>query len=236
MYGGYYYGVDIWYLVLVIPALLVTLYAQWKVKSTFKEFSGYRIVSGLTGAEAARQVLSANGLNSVLIQPISGELSDNYNPETNTISLSSSVYSVPSIAAAGVAAHEAGHACQYAEDYGPMRFRSAIIPVCNIGAGLSWPAILLGYILGLSFLVFAGIILFSLSVVFQLVTLPVEFNASTRAIESLERCNLMTEDELYGAKKVLRAAALTYVAALAVSIANLLRLILIFGGSNRRRR
>ena len=236
MYSSGYYGVDIWYLVLVLPAFLVTLYAQWKVKSTFKEFSGYRTLSGITGEGAARQVLDAHGLQAVMIDRIEGSLSDNFDPQTNVVHLSESTYAVPSIAAAGVAAHEAGHACQYADDYGPMRFRTAIIPACNIGAGLSWPAILLGYMLGWQPLVFIGIILFSLSVIFQLATLPVEFNASSRAIEALETGNMLTADELYGAQQVLKAAALTYVAALAVSIANLLRLILLFGGNSRRRR
>ncbi|MEG2083072.1 MAG: zinc metallopeptidase, partial [Oscillospiraceae bacterium] len=183
-YGNGYGGIDIWYLVLVLPAFLVTLFASWKVKSTFAKFNKFRTVSGLTGEGAARQVLDAHGLQHVRIERISGNLSDHFDPRDDVIRLSDATFASPSIAAAGVAAHEAGHACQYADDYAPMRFRTAIIPVCNFGAGLSWPAILLGYFLGFRPLVFIGIILFSLSVVFQLVTLPVEFNASTRAIEA----------------------------------------------------
>lgn len=235
MYSNGYFGVDIWYLVLVLPAFLVTLYAQWKVKSTFKEFSNYRTSSGLTGSQAAREVLDAHGLQAVRIDRVSGSLTDNFDPSANVIHLSQSTCDVPSIAAAGVAAHEAGHACQYADDYAPIRFRTAIVPVCSIGAKLSWPALLLGYVFGLKPLVFVGIILFSLSVIFQLATLPVEFNASTRAVSALEQGGMLNSDELYGAKKVLRAAAFTYVAALAVSVASLLRLVLLFGGRGGRR-
>lgn len=237
--SGYYYGgVDIWYLVLVLPAFLITLYAQFKVKSTFNKFSQYSTRSGITGYDAARRVLDSAGLQYVAISRTSGTLSDYYDPTQNTIFLSDSTYGKATIAAAGVAAHEAGHACQHAEEYAPLKLRTAIIPICNFGAGLAWPVILIGYMLGFGGLVYLGIALFSLSTFFQLVTLPVEFNASRRALASLEGCGLLNDDELYGAKKVLSAAALTYVASLAMSVANLLRLILIFSdrGSNRRRR
>ena len=228
-----YYGVDIWYLVLVLPAFLVALIAQARVKSTFNKFNQYRTSASLTGAQAARRVLDANGLQHVRIEHVQGELTDHYDPATDVSRLSDSTSMSPSIAAAGVAAHEAGHACQYAQDYAPIRLRASMVKICNIGANLSWPAILLGYLLSFRPLVFIGIVLFSLSVVFQLVTLPVEFDASKRAVAALEQGGLMTGPELDGAKKVLRAAAMTYVAALAVSVASLLRLLLIFGRRNR---
>lgn len=231
-YSGYY-GIDIWYLVLVLPAFLVALIAQVRVKSTFNKFNQYRTSAGITGAEAARRVLDANGLQHVRIEHVQGELTDHYDPTTDVIRLSDSTYMSPSIAAAGVAAHEAGHACQYAQEYAPIRLRTSMVKICNIGANLSWPAILLGYLLSFRPLVFIGIVLFSLSVLFQLVTLPVEFDASKRAIAALQQGGIMTEPELDGTKKVLKAAAMTYVAALAVSVANLLRLVLIFGRRNR---
>lgn len=228
-----YYGVDIWYLVLVLPAFLVALIAQARVKSTFNKFNRYRTAAGITGSEAARRVLDANGLQHVRIEHVQGELTDHYDPTTDVIRLSDSTYMSPSIAAAGVAAHEAGHACQYAQEYAPIRLRTSMVKICNIGANLSWPAILLGYILSFRPLVFIGIVLFSLSVLFQLVTLPVEFDASRRAVAALEQGGLLTGQELEGTRKVLKAAAMTYVAALAVSVANLLRLILIFGRRKR---
>ncbi len=234
-YGNTFMGIDIWYLVLVLPAFAVALFAQARVKSTFNKFNRFRTMSGLTGAQAARRVLDANGLQHVRIEHVAGELTDHYDPQTNVIRLSDSTYGSASIASIGVAAHEAGHACQYAEEYGPIRFRMALVPVCNIGANLSWPAILLGYLFSMRPLVFIGIALFSLSVLFQLVTLPVEYNASSRALAAIDSSGLMSADELSGAKKVLSAAAMTYVAALAVSIANLLRLVLIFGRRSDRR-
>lgn len=228
-YSMGYKGVDLWYLVLVLPAFIITLVAQAKVKSTFNKYNQYRTARGMTGADAARQVLDANNLQFVRVEHIQGELTDHFDPQDNVIRLSDSTYSSASIAAAGVAAHEAGHACQHAEDYAPIRFRTAIVPVCNIGAKISWPALILGYLLSFRPLVFIGIVLFSLSVLFQLVTLPVEFNASKRALTALQGGGMMSDEELGGAKKVLSAAAMTYVAALAMSVASLLRLILIFG-------
>ncbi|MEA4911325.1 MAG: zinc metallopeptidase [Oscillospiraceae bacterium] len=228
-YGG---GMDYFWL-LVIPAFILSLIAQAAVNSTYRRYSKIRTAQGVTGDRVARMILDANGLQAVRIERISGNLTDNYDPRTNVINLSDSTYGNDSVAAAGVAAHEAGHAVQYAEGYGPIKLRAAIIPVTQIGATLSWPAILLGLLMSLDFLITLGILLFSLSVVFQLVTLPVEFNASRRAITVLDGYGVLDSEELGGAKKVLRAAAWTYIAALAVSLANLLRLIAMFGGRKR---
>ena len=193
----------------------------------------------ITGANAAQRVLSANGVTGVRIERVSGNLTDHYDPKTNVIRLSDSVYDSASVAAIGVACHEAGHAVQYAQNYGPIKLRAAIIPVTNIGSKLAMPLILLGILL--SFLgnfsyaiVYLGIACFGLSLVFQLVTLPVEFNASRRAIAAIERGEMLTDEEQRGAKKTLKAAAMTYVAATAVALAQLLRLILLFGGRRRR--
>lgn len=224
---------DITYLIFVMPALLLTLLAQAYVKSTFAKYNKVGTSRGITGAAAATEVLRMNGVYGVSVGRISGHLTDNFNPKTGQISLSDSTYASTSVAAAGVAAHEAGHAVQYAAGYTPIQLRSALVPVANIGANLSWPVIVLGYVMGFEFLVTIGILLFSASTLFQLVTLPVEFNASRRAMTALEQGGLLYGEELAGAKKVLRAAALTYVAALAMSVANLLRLLVLFG---RRRR
>lgn len=226
---GYYYGFDMSYLVLVLPAVLLALWAQMRVSSTFGRYSQVRSVRGLTGAQAARYILDRNGLQHVRIEQISGNLTDHFDPRTNVVRLSQSVYNVPSIAAVGVAAHECGHAVQYAVGYGPMKLRAAIIPATNFGSKLAFPLILIGLLMNSSSLLLAGILLFSLTAVFQLVTLPVEFNASSRALQTLDQQGLLTREELGGTKKVLSAAALTYVAALIVSLAQLLRLLLIFG-------
>ena len=226
---GYYYGFDMSYLVLVLPAMLLALWAQMRVSSTFGRYSQVRSVRGLTGAQAARYILDRNGLQHVRIEQISGNLTDHFDPRTNVVRLSQSVYNVPSIAAVGVAAHECGHAVQYAVGYGPMKLRAAIIPATNFGSKLAFPLILIGLLMNSSSLLLAGILLFSLTAVFQLVTLPVEFNASSRALQTLDQQGLLTREELGGTKKVLSAAALTYVAALIVSLAQLLRLLLIFG-------
>ena len=233
MPGYYYYGFDYTYLILVVPALLIALYAQIRVKSTFSHYSRERSVSGLTGAETARRILAANGITDVRIERVSGNLTDHYDPAEKVIRLSDSVYDAATVAAIGVAAHESGHAVQYAVDYAPIRVRAAIIPITRIGSNLSWPLLIAGLIFNWSVLVWAGILLFGLVTVFQLVTLPVEFNASRRALAAIESRNLLTDDELRGARSVLRAAAMTYVAALLVSFAQLLRLILLYG--NRRR-
>ena len=221
---------DSTYLIL-IPAILFALWAQSRVKSTYAKYS--REFAGLTGAEAARMVLEMNGVNDVDIRPIAGELTDHFDPKTNTISLSQGVYNVTSVAAVGIAAHEAGHAVQYAVGYSPIKLRTAIIPVTNIGSTLSWPLLLIGVLLGNQTLAMAGVVLFCAVVLFQLVTLPVEFNASNRALDTLGASGYLQPEQLNGAAKVLRAAAMTYVAALAQALAQLLRLLMI---ANRSRR
>lgn len=230
----YYYGFDLWYIILVLPAVILALLASSNVNSTFQKYSKVASHRGTTGADAARQVLMANGVGGVKIERVSGNLTDHFDPKTNTIRLSDNVYASTSVAAIGVAAHEAGHAVQYAEGYAPIKIRSAIIPITNIGSNLAMPLILLGIILSFPSLAYIGVAAFGLSTFFQLVTLPVEFNASSRAINTIESF-AADESEVRGAKKVLRAAAMTYVAALAVSLANLLRLLIIVGGNNRRR-
>ena len=221
---------DSTYLIL-LPAILFALWAQSRVKSTYAKYS--REFAGLTGAEAARMVLEMNGVNDVDIRPIAGELTDHFDPKTNTISLSQGVYNVTSVAAVGIAAHEAGHAVQYAMGYSPIKLRTAIIPVTNIGSTLSWPLLLIGVLLGNQTLAMAGVVLFCAVVLFQLITLPVEFNASNRALDTLGASGYLQPEQLNGAAKVLRAAAMTYVAALAQALAQLLRLLMI---ANRSRR
>lgn len=223
---------------ILIPCIILSYWASANVNSTFKRYSKQYSVRRLTGAEAARRVLSANGVSGVRIERVSGSLTDHYDPRTNVIRLSDDVYDNPSTAAIGVACHEAGHAVQYAVGYAPIRLRSAIIPITNFGSRLAFPLILAGILLtSLSnrfySLVDLGILCFSLSLVFQLVTLPVEFNASSRALKSIESCGLLNDQEMVGARKTLSAAAMTYVAATAVSLGQLLRLMMIFG---RRRR
>lgn len=222
-----------YYLLLVVPALLVAMIAQLRVKSTFRRYSRYSTAARITGAQASFMIQKANGI-SVPVQPIGGELTDHYDPTKNTIGLSDPVYAVDSVSAVGVAAHETGHALQYAEQYAPIRFRMALVPVTNFSATISPYLILAGLIAGWDVLAYAGIALFSFSVLFQLVTLPVEFNASARAVRALQASGSFTAEELAGVRKVLTAAALTYVAALFVSLMNLLRLILIVAGRGRR--
>lgn len=237
----YYYGFDWTYVVLVLPCLILSLWASSNVNSTFKRYSSQFSSRRITGAEAAQRVLSANGIRDVRIDRVSGNLTDHFDPKTNVIRLSDNVFSSTSTAAIGVACHEAGHAVQYSEGYFPIKLRSAIIPITNFGSKLAMPLILLGllfsYVGSFSYtLVYLGIACFGLSLVFQLVTLPVEFNASRRAISAIEQGGILTEEEQKGAKKTLRAAALTYVAATATALAQLLRLIVLFGGRNRRSR
>lgn len=227
------------YVVLVLPCVLLSLWASSSVNSTFNKYSKQFSRRGITGAQAAERVLRANGVTGVRIDRVSGNLTDHYDPRTNVIRLSDSVYGSTSTAAIGVACHEAGHAVQYAHNYAPIKLRAAIIPVTNIGSKLAMPLILIGILLsafeGLSFgFVYLGIACFGLSLVFQLVTLPVEFNASRRAMSAIEGSELLTPEEAQGARKTLTAAAMTYVAATAVSLAQLLRLVLIFGGRRRR--
>ncbi len=223
------------YVVIVMPMLLVSIIAQINVKSTYSKYSKVFSKKGYTAEQAVRMILDKNGLYNVEITRVSGNLTDHYNPKTNKIALSDSVYGSSSVAAIGVAAHEAGHAIQHAKEYLPIKVRSAIVPITQIGSQLSTPLILLGLILELYQLAYLGIILFGLVVVFQLVTLPTEFDASKRAIAILSD-GFFYEDEIKGAKKVLISAALTYLAALFVAIASLLRLILIVSGNGRNRR
>ncbi len=238
-YYRYYYGFDPTYLYLVLPCILLSLWASWNVSSTFKKYSNQHSRRGLTGAEAAQRVLFANGVHGVRIERVSGNLTDHFDPRSNVIRLSDSVYSSTSTAAIGVACHEAGHAVQYAVDYAPIKLRAAIIPITNLGSRLAMPLILAGLLFSSSgtmsdTLVYLGIAAFGMSLVFQLITLPVEFNASRRALQTIESANLLTEEEQRGAKKTLTAAALTYVAATAVALAQLLRLMALFGGRRRR--
>ena len=234
----YYYGFDWTYIVIILPCMLLSLWASSRVNTTFKKYSTQYSLRRLTGADAARRVLSSHGVHNVRIERVSGNLTDHFDPKSNVIRLSDSVYDNTSTAAIGVACHEAGHAVQYAQNYGPIKLRAAIVPVTNLGSKLAMPLILLGIVL--SFLgnfsytlVYLGIACFSLSVVFQLITLPVEFNASHRALRAIEDGQILTEDELKGARKTLSAAAMTYVAATAVAMAQLLRLLIIFGGRRR---
>lgn len=237
-YGGYgeFLANNIYFL-LLIPVLLLSLWAQMQVSGSFRRYNAMNNRRRITGAQAAEAVLRAHGVYDVAVRSCRGNLTDHYDPRDNTIYLSESVYNAPTIAAVGVACHEAGHAVQYAVGYGPIRLRSAIIPATQFGSRFSFILLLLGLVLYSEPLFFVGIVLFSLTTVFQLVTLPVEFNASARAIETIEGQGLLYEDEVPGAKKVLRAAALTYVAALLMSMLQLLRYVLIFlgrHGGNRR--
>lgn len=228
------------YLVLVLPALLFAMWASSRVNSTYKKYSTQYNSRGLTGAQAARFVLDANGLTNIRIERISGTLTDHFDPTAGVIRLSESVYGSASSAAVGVACHEAGHAVQHAVNYAPIRLRTAIIPITNFGSKLAVPLIIAGLLLGsvmelFSVLGYIGVGCFALSTLFQLVTLPTEFNASRRALTCIDEHGLLQGEELKGAKKVLTAAALTYVAALAVSIATLMRYIILLGGGRRRR-
>lgn len=229
----FYYGFDIYYLILIVPALLFGLWAQSQVNTNFQKYSKIGTMRGMTGAQAAEYILQQNGIYDVEVRHISGHLSDNFNPRNKTINLSDSVYNSTSIAAIGVAAHEAGHAVQHAVNYKPIRIREMIIPVTQIGSWLYLPIIFVGFLFSSQYLVNLGIILFSTLAIFQLVTLPVEFNASDRAITTLSQSGILYGEEIDGAKKVLKAAALTYVAALVSSLAQLLRLIILFGGRRR---
>lgn len=231
--GPYYYSANFYYLVLVMPMIIFSLIASVKVKSAFNKYSKVFSQRGLTGAQAAEEVLKFHGITNVAIQHVAGELTDHYDPKANVIRLSDKVYNSTSVASIGVACHEAGHAAQYAEGYSPVKIRSVIYPTCSIGSKVGFPLAFLGLVFSFDFLVTLGIALFGLAVLFQVLTLPVEFNASRRAIKVIDEIGVLRDDEIRGAKKVLTAAALTYVASLAVSLANLLRLILL---SNRNRR
>ncbi len=236
MFFGFWWD---WTMLLLIPGLLFTFWAQFKVKSTFNQYSGLETMRGMTGAAVARRMLDSNGLRDVPVEMVRGHLTDHYDPRSRVLRLSESVYHGNNVAAVGVAAHEAGHALQHAHGYVPLRFRIAIVPVCNIGSNLAMPLFFIGLLIsGLSviseYLMFAGILAFSLSVFFQLVTLPVEFNASRRAMRCLSGSGTMSEGQLEGSRRVLTAAAMTYVAALAVGLLSLLRLVLIAMSRSRR--
>ena len=228
-----YYGIDMYYIVLVVPCIILAFWAQASVKSTFSRYERVLSRRGLTGAQAAEAVLRQNGVTGVRVEWVAGKLTDHFDPRTYTVRLSNAVYSSTSVASIGVAAHEAGHAVQYAVGYIPIRLRAAIIPATQLGSMAAFPLILLGLFMNSGWLIDVGILAFALSTVFQLVTLPVEINASRRALAAIEQGGLLAPDEYPMAKKTLTAAAMTYVAALAVSLAQLLRLLLIFGGRNR---
>lgn len=237
MYGGMYYPgfyFDPTYILILIGALL-SMWASARVKSTFARYDRVRNFRGITGAQAAQTILHQAGIYNVSVQRISGSLTDHYDPAAKVLRLSDSVFGATSVAAIGVAAHECGHAIQDQQDYAPLRIRASLVPICNFGSTISWPLILIGVLMGWNqFLIRAGILLFFAVVLFQLVTLPVEFNASSRALKILSSTGLLQGDENEGARKVLSAAALTYVAGAAASILQLLRLIILFGGRGRR--
>lgn len=234
MPGLYGYGYFDYTYILLIPAFLIAAWAQMNVQGTFNRFSRVTNSRSMTGAQAARQILDANGLHEVSVEPISGKLNDHYDPRTKVIRLSSPVYSGTSVASIGVAAHECGHAVQHSIGYVPLRLRNAIIPATQFGSTLAIPMVFIGFFLGWPGGVLIGILLFSFAVVFQLITLPVEFNASARALQTLDERAMLFGDELTGARKVLRAAAFTYVAATFVALVNLLRFLLMFMGMQRR--
>ena len=230
----FYYYYDPTYILVLIGAVL-SLWASATVKSTYNKYSRVYSYSGLTGAQAAAQILRQAGIYDVRIEHVSGNLADHYDPKARVLRLSDSVYGSNSVAAIGVAAHECGHAIQDQEDYVPLRFRSAFVPVANLGTQVAFPILLLGVFLGSShFLIQVGLLCFFFGVLFQLITLPVEFNASGRAVRILRETGMMSDDELSKTKKVLSAAAMTYVAAAAASILSMLRLIILFGGNRRR--
>lgn len=220
--------------VIMIPVLLFSIYCQIKVKRAFRRYSSVHAMCGMTGAQAAARLLQLNGITDVQIRQIGGTLTDYYDPKNKEICLSGDVYNATSVAAIGVACHEAGHACQHAQGYAPLKIRNAAIPATRIGSSLGIPLVLLGVVFTWRPLIMVGIVLYALVALFQLLTLPVEFNASRRALQTIESNQFLTEQECRGAKKVLTAAALTYVAALASALATLLRLLLLAGRSNDR--
>lgn len=230
MFGLFYFD---WTILIVLPALIFSIWAQINVNSTFDKYSKVRTKRGITGADAARRVLNENGLYDVRIERVQGHLTDHYDPRANVIRLSDSVYDSGTAAAVGVACHEAGHAVQYAKHYFPIKVRAAIIPITRFGSALAMPLFILGLIFVFDALILAGIILYSAVTFFQLVTLPVEFNASSRAMAAIKSSGMLAPDEYTASGKVLRAAAMTYVAALASSILTLLRLLVLATGRRR---
>lgn len=230
-YYGFYFDPTYF---LVIIGLVLTIVASMRMNSTFSKYARIKSASGLTGAQAAQRILNNAGIYDVTIEHVGGNLSDHYDPRNKVLRLSDATYSSDSVAAVGVAAHECGHAIQHQENYGPLALRSTLVPAANIGSRLGVPIILLGLLLGSgSFLIQLGIWVFSLSVLFQFVTLPVEFNASSRAMKCLEGYGILGSTELGQCRQVLSAAALTYVAAAAASVLQLLRLVMLFGGGRR---
>ena len=230
-YGGYY-GLDPTYFLVLIGALL-SMWASARVNSTFQKYSQVRSCTGMTGAEVARQLLHSQWIYDVTVQAVRGQLTDHYDPRTKTVNLSEPVYGSASVSAIGVAAHECGHAIQDHVGYAPLRLRAAFVPVANLGSKLSWPLILLGLMIGLTPFIQVGIWMFVLALLFQVITLPVEFNASGRAVGLLEQLGILQGQEVADTRRVLGAAALTYVAAVAASVLQLLRLLLLFGGRRR---
>lgn len=221
---------------LILIGVMLSLWASAKLRSTYSKYSQMRSYSGITGAEAAEKILHTSGIYDVRVEHIAGNLTDHYDPGSKVLRLSDTVYGSQSVAAIGVAAHECGHAVQHAKGYTPLRFRSALVPIANFGATISWPLILVGILIGgsnSSLLISLGIFAFSFAVLFQLVTLPVEYNASNRAVGILGQSGILGQEELTAAKKVLGAAALTYVAGAATQILQLLRLLILFGGRRR---
>lgn len=233
MYGGYYYYFD-WTYILIIFAFLLSLIVQTSMQSTFRRYSRVASLCGLSGAEAARRILDSEGLYQVRVQPIRGSLTDHYDPRSKTVNLSETVYGSRSLSALGVAAHECGHAIQDAQEYVPLRVRSALVPAANFGSQFSWILFFIGLLFSSQILCQIGILLFCLALLFQLVTLPVEFNASHRALVKLGDMELMNRSEVKNTRKVLRAAAMTYVAAVCTSLLYLLRMIILSGGGRRR--
>ncbi len=232
MLSAFFY-IDYWYVVLVLPAMILSLVVQFKMRSTYSKYSGVTAQSGLTGAEMARRVLRDNGVMDVDVVPVSGELTDHYDPKARVIRLSTGVYGSNSIAALGVAAHEAGHAVQHSEAYAPLRVRNNMVPVVNFASTISWWVFIIGLFADMPLFLYGGIVLFSLATIFHLVTLPVELNASNRALAALSGTGALNDQEIQGTRKVLSAAAMTYLAALVASFASLLRMILIAQSRNR---
>lgn len=228
MYFPFFYDPTI---IIIIPAFVLAIYAQYKVKGTFSKYNKIYSNSGLTGSEVVRKLLYEQGITDVAVQQIDGKLTDHYDPHKKVLNLSREVYGNNSLAAIGVAAHEAGHAIQDARDYKPLKIRASLVPAANIGSSMGLPLALFGFFIRADFMIMLGLILFLGAFLFHLVTLPVEFNASNRAISLLNKSKYLTGKELQGAKKVLRSAAFTYVAATLVALANLLRILMLFGMS-----
>jgi uncharacterized protein len=227
----FFYGFDPTFIILV-PAILFSFYAQMKISSTFNKYLETHSNSGMTGAQTARKILDGNGLYDIPVEVVQGKLTDHYDPRHKVLRLSSEVYYGDSLASIGVAAHEAGHALQHYESYAPLTIRNSLVPIANIGSNLSWILIIIGFVINFAGLIQIGILLFTAAVLFQVVTLPVEFNASSRALHQIESNSILYGNEIHGAKKVLSAAALTYVAAALVAISQLIRLLIIARGSD----